>query len=1124
MLTIVPEYQPSKDYGGGGDDDDDDEEQQLVGTEQEMMEAGDHDKESNRCERQGDLKRTREIENGEVEMSLQENADETESNEVGQMHSTDKFGSNMAEFQNEIRKCKQKCYRDKLATKCYQLKTHRTKDDDLGEVIRDFDERGTQPVIDKIKLIDDRWKTIDLWRIVKLMNPSPVMEFDHEDPPQKNETEHKADEVLRKSIILCCVFEDLSKNLGWKFGDTLDIEKDICDVVGKLILKVDEHDKSSMLDCMQSAIMNLQANGSEQDDDKLKSLLITKQKYNGLNLACILLEQMILDNKENNVSWMRIVCSHFIDLAVQLIIEPEYRDDIRWTMNYLMKSLWSVADIYSLTVNGMLLYRQQVIFHRHLERIRNFAVPPSLSACRGSDDATLRLESILNCRDKSTFMYSDRNMYLTVERNKSLDHVFNELKDDKVGHEKENSIRQIIENMRTKLEKYNKGIKLEQTRLWDYRIDCKSGIEQELERIRNSKQKDGIDVLASCLSVVSMALITCRDDLPEEARQGYLFVNKQLVNYCLLVSGKMEDTDSLTNNGLLEILTREGCSVVTAMVAATYALLGRTVDIVTYLRFERFEEWRSFYKTLNLSASCSVAEISEGGSRLKQSILYCCVDDRLASSDNDAYANEGEKSIDQVLKEMKENKVGLEEALTMKTIINNSLTQRDKYKNNFKSGIEQELERIQKSQPNYCIDGLSSCLSVVSMALYTCNGCWPLYTQLVSYCLLVIQQKENKGRFTNEKGRLLEILTGEGKSCVIAMVAATYALQMRTVDIVTSSPVLSQRDADEWRKFYSLMKLEVGCNVEDNTKVDTLCYECPIVYGTVETFARDILKTEFLLVDVRKHRKCDIVIVDEVDSMLIDQGVQCTYLIHDVASVGVRHFEPVFSLIWMNVNMFWKYQDDDGVVGYRTEPEVFLATLSRISKSIDPLEMLHLAEDDEKSGIEKGFTDEYLSRDIEGQKQFLRPLTVLGLTKIFIFALKYLKLDFKIMKGLSVDALGSKRIRLQNTQNGEVDILVYCNGLSSILFKEDLLKVRLKDMITHAISNENETKIDLPDCLRNYCNNRLMCWIENAFLAYNMQLKREYIVQDNAIYPVDYKSTGVIETNKKWGRRSPTVS
>ena len=224
-----------------------------------------------------------------------------------------------------------------------------------------------------------------------------------------------------------------------------------------------------------------------------------------------------------------------------------------------------------------------------------------------------------------------------------------------------------------------------------------------------------------------------------------------------------------------------------------------------------------------------------------------------------------------------------------------------------------------------------------------CKGFRPLNTQLVSYCLLVIQR-------TNEKGRLLEILTGEGKSCVIAMVAATYALQGRTVDIVTSSPVLSQRDAEEWREFYSMMKLEVGCNVEDNTKEDTTCYECPIVYGTVETFARDILKTEFLMQDVRKGRKCDIVIVDEVDSMLIDQGVQCTYLSHDVASIGMRHFKPILALIWMHVSRHTPVISKEGIVFYSTEPEDILVALSRLSGEIDPLQILRLAEMDEENG------------------------------------------------------------------------------------------------------------------------------------------------------------------------------
>ena len=67
------------------------------------------------------------------------------------------------------------------------------------------------------------------------------------------------------------------------------------------------------------------------------------------------------------------------------------------------------------------------------------------------------------------------------------------------------------------------------------------------------------------------------------------------------------------------------------------------------------------------------------------------------------------------------------------------------------------------------------CCHLVSLGdiygiVHTCGKkFWPLNTQLVSYCLLVARKNKNKGR-------LLEILTGEGKSCVIAMVAATYAL------------------------------------------------------------------------------------------------------------------------------------------------------------------------------------------------------------------------------------------------------------------------------------------------------------------------------------------------------------
>ena len=97
-------------------------------------------------------------------------------------------------------------------------------------------------------------------------------------------------------------------------------------------------------------------------------------------------------------------------------------------------------------------------------------------------------------------------------------------------------------------------------------------------------------------------------------------------------------------------------------------------------------------------------------------------------------------------------------------------------------------------------------------------------------------------------------------------------------------------------------------------------------------------------------------------------------------------------------------------------------------------------------------------------------------------------------------------------------IKVLDGGLSSVVYPDDKLKERLSKTITDALSGENNTSIiDLPVYLKEYCNNRLGHWINNAFVAKQMIYGREYIVENNAIYPVDYKSTGVIEINKKWG-------
>ena len=78
-----------------------------------------------------------------------------------------------------------------------------------------------------------------MWEIVQFINLSPKMQLGRKELLRKDETlaDTGADMTLKRSIVLCSIFEDLMRSLGWKVGDTLAIEEDICDVVGKLMIE-----------------------------------------------------------------------------------------------------------------------------------------------------------------------------------------------------------------------------------------------------------------------------------------------------------------------------------------------------------------------------------------------------------------------------------------------------------------------------------------------------------------------------------------------------------------------------------------------------------------------------------------------------------------------------------------------------------------------------------------------------------------------------------------------------------------------------------------------------------------------------------------------------------------------
>ena len=53
-------------------------------------------------------------------------------------------------------------------------------------------------------------------------------------------------------------------------------------------------------------------------------------------------------------------------------------------------------------------------------------------------------------------------------------------------------------------------------------------------------------------------------------------------------------------------------------------------------------------------------------------------------------------------------------------------------------------------------------------------------------------------------------VSGEGKSCIVAMLSAVLAIRGAHVDVISSSSMLARRDAEEWEPFFKMFHLTVG--------------------------------------------------------------------------------------------------------------------------------------------------------------------------------------------------------------------------------------------------------------------------------------------------------------------------
>ena len=131
-----------------------------------------------------------------------------------------------------------------------------------------------------------------------------------------------------------------------------------------------------------------------------------------------------------------------------------------------------------------------------------------------------------------------------------------------------------------------------------------------------------------------------------------------------------------------------------------------------------------------------------------------------------------------------------------------------------------------------------------------------------------------EGGIILHQGRIAEMKTGEGKTLVATLPAYLNALSGKGVHIVTVNDYLARRDSEWMGKVYRFLGLTVGLVVNglDNAE-RRAAYAADITYGTNNEMGFDYLRDNMVLyIDDKVQRGHNFAIVDEVDSILIDEA------------------------------------------------------------------------------------------------------------------------------------------------------------------------------------------------------------------------------------------------------------
>jgi len=130
------------------------------------------------------------------------------------------------------------------------------------------------------------------------------------------------------------------------------------------------------------------------------------------------------------------------------------------------------------------------------------------------------------------------------------------------------------------------------------------------------------------------------------------------------------------------------------------------------------------------------------------------------------------------------------------------------------------------------------------------------------------------GGIVLHNGNIAEMRTGEGKTLVATLATYLNALSSKGVHVITVNDYLAQRDAGWMGKIYSFLGLSTGVVISGMDQLSKKqAYESDITYGTNNEFGFDYLRDNMAFsVEEKVQRELNFAVVDEVDSILIDEA------------------------------------------------------------------------------------------------------------------------------------------------------------------------------------------------------------------------------------------------------------